>query len=175
LLPSIVLLTETLKMTAKEYNQCVDNFSDNIYRFVLKHLKNQDVAHDVVQDTFAKVWVKHEEISFEKAKSYLFTTAYHTLIDTLRKERYMDEEEKIDTQKSAGPIKDMDLQKILHEALDQLPEIQRSVILLRDYEGYAYDEIGEITGLKESQVKVYIFRARKKLKQILVSIEAVLE
>ncbi|MCG8576571.1 MAG: RNA polymerase sigma factor [Flavobacteriales bacterium] len=162
-------------MTAREYNQCVDNFSDNIYRFVVKHLKNKDVAHDVVQDTFAKVWMKHEEISFEKAKSYLFTTAYHTLIDTVRKERYTDEVEKIDRQMSQSPIKDMDLQKILHDALDQLPEIQRSVILLRDYEGYAYDEIGEITGLKESQVKVYIFRARKKLKQILVSVEAVLE
>jgi len=153
----------------------VDNFSDNIYRFVLKHLKNQDVAHDVVQDTFAKVWVKHEEISVEKAKSYLFTTAYHSLIDTLRKEKYMDDVEKVDGQQSSGAVKDMDLQRILHEALDQLPEIQRTVILLRDYEGYAYDEIGEITDLKESQVKVYIFRARKKLKQILVSVEAVLE
>ncbi len=162
-------------MTAREYNQCVDNFSDNIYRFVLKHLKNQDVAHDVVQDTFAKVWVKHEEISVEKAKSYLFTTAYHSLIDTLRKEKYMDDVEKVDGQQSSGAVKDMDLQRILHEALDQLPEIQRTVILLRDYEGYAYDEIGEITDLKESQVKVYIFRARKKLKQILVSVEAVLE
>lgn len=162
-------------MTAKEYNLCVDNFSDNIYRFVLKHLRNQDVAHDVVQDTFAKVWIKHDDISFEKAKSYLFTTAYHTMIDTLRKEQYTDEVEKIDREYSEGPVKDMDLQKVLHEALDQLPEIQKSVVLLRDYEGYAYDEIGEITGLKESQVKVYIFRARKKLKEILVSIEAVLE
>ena len=162
-------------MTAKEYNLCVDNFSDNIYRFVLKHLKNTDVAHDVVQDTFAKVWVKHEEISFEKAKSYLFTTAYHTMIDTLRKEQYTDEVEKVDREYSQGPVKDLDLQKVLHDALDQLPEIQKTVVLLRDYEGYAYDEIGEITNLKESQVKVYIFRARKKLKEILVSIEAVLE
>ena len=69
----------------------------------------------------------------------------------------------------------MDLQEILHNALDQLPEVQRTVILLRDYEGYDYAEIGRITNLKESQVKVYIFRARKKLKQILVSVEAVLE
>ena len=67
------------------------------------------------------------------------------------------------------------MQETLHNALDQLPEIQRTVILLRDYEGYDYSEIGKITKLKESQVKVYIFRARKKLKQILVSVEAVLE
>jgi len=128
-----------------------------------------------VQETFAKVWVKKDGISYEKIRSYLFTTAHHTLIDVVRKEKFQMEVEVIDKYHSQRPVENMDLQKILHEALDQLPEIQRTVILLRDYEGYGYDEIGEITGLKESQVKVYIFRARKKLKQILVSVEAVLE
>lgn len=162
-------------MTTKEYNSCVDNYSDNIYRFILKHIKNVDAAKDIVQDTFAKVWIKREGIDFGKARSYFFTTAHHTLIDLVRKEKYMDDVASIDKQYSQSPIKNMDLQKQLHDALDQLSEIQRTVILLRDYEGYAYDEIGEITNLKESQVKVYIFRARKKLKEILVSIEAVLD
>ena len=162
-------------MTADEYNTCVDLHADNIYRFVVKHLKNVDAAKDVVQDTFTKVWMKKENIAYEKAKSYLFTTAHHTLIDVVRKEKFQDDVEKIDYHHHQKPIENMDLQEILHDALDQLPEIQKTVILLRDYEGYAYDEIGEICGLKESQVKVYIFRARKKLKQILVSVEAVIE
>ncbi len=162
-------------MTVKDYNTAVDNYADNIYRFVIKHLKNVDVAKDVVQDTFAKVWVKHKDISAEKVKSYLFTTAYNTLIDVLRKEKYTDEVEKIDKYFSQGEIKNLDLQETLHHALNQLPDIQKTVILLRDYEGYDYAEIGKITQLKESQVKVYIFRARKKLKEILVSVEAVLE
>ncbi len=55
--------------------------------------------------------------------------------------------------------------------LKQLPEIQKTVLLLRDYEGYSYEEIGEITSLHESQVKVYIFRARTTLKNFLVSTE----
>ena len=162
-------------MTAEEYNKCVDLYSDNIYRFVLKHLKNGDAAKDVVQDTFTKVWVKKDDIDAAKAKSYLFTTAHHTLIDVVRKNRPTAEVEAIDKESFQRPLENMDLQEILHEALDQLPELQKTVVLLRDYEGYAYDEIGEITGLKESQVKVYIFRARKKLKEILVSIEAVIE
>ncbi len=162
-------------MTIKEYNIAVDTYSDNIFRFVLKHLKNVDVTKDIVQETFAKVWVKRDTIDGQKVKSYLFTTAYNTLIDVLRKEKYTDEVESIDKHFNQGPVKDMDLQEILHNALDQLPEVQRTVILLRDYEGYDYAEIGRITNLKESQVKVYIFRARKKLKQILVSVEAVLE
>lgn len=162
-------------MNVKEYNNAVDLYTDNIYRFILKHLKNEDAAKDVVQDTFEKVWIKRETIDGAKAKSYLFTTAYNRMIDVIRKEKYKEDESKIDLYKSQSPIKNMDLQTTLHNALDQLPEIQRTVILLRDYEGYEYAEIGEITKLTESQVKVYIFRGRKRLKQILVSIEAVLE
>ncbi|MFK8044458.1 MAG: RNA polymerase sigma factor [Crocinitomicaceae bacterium] len=162
-------------MTAKEYNTAVDLYADNIYRFILKHLKNEDAARDVVQDTFEKVWTKKDNIDGAKAKSYLFTTAYNRMIDVIRKEKYQEDESKIDLYKSERPLMNMDLQETLHNALDQLPEIQRTVILLRDYEGYDYAEIGNITNLKESQVKVYIFRGRKKLKQILVSVEAVLE
>lgn len=162
-------------MTTREYNNCVDNYADNIYRFVLKHIKNVDAAKDIVQETFAKVWVKREGVDFSKARSYFFTTAHHTLIDTVRKERYMDDETRIDKEYTQSPVRNLDLQTQLHDALDQLPEIQRTVVLLRDYEGYAYDEIGEITSLKESQVKVYIFRARKRLQEILVSIESILD
>jgi RNA polymerase sigma-70 factor (ECF subfamily) len=68
---------------------------------------------------------------------------------------------------------EVDLKRILDEALARLPEIQRSVIMLRDYEGYSYEEIGAITGLNASQVKVYIFRARVSLKNYLVSKECV--
>jgi RNA polymerase sigma factor (sigma-70 family) len=166
---------ETAFMTAKEYNSAVDQFADNIYRFVLKHIKNADVAKDVVQETFAKVWMKRDDINAEKVRSYLFTTAHHTMIDVLRKEKYQTDIAAVDHYAVQLPTRNTDLQKILHEALDQLPEIQRTVILLRDYEGYDYAEIGAITNLTESQVKVYIFRARTKLKQILVSVEAVLE
>jgi RNA polymerase sigma-70 factor (ECF subfamily) len=64
-----------------------------------------------------------------------------------------------------------DLKQILNEAVNKLPEMQKSVIMLRDYEGYSYQEIGEITGLNESQVKVYIYRARIFLKEYIGSME----
>ena len=57
---------------------------------------------------------------------------------------------------------------MFHVALEKLPAVQRSVILLRDYEGYNYREIGEITGLSEPQVKTYIFRGRVALRNYLV-------
>jgi RNA polymerase sigma-70 factor (ECF subfamily) len=67
-----------------------------------------------------------------------------------------------------------DLKKVLEEALSRLSETQRSLVLLKDYEGYSYDEIGKITGLSESQVKVYLHRARVQLKDYLVKIENVM-
>jgi RNA polymerase sigma-70 factor (ECF subfamily) len=66
------------------------------------------------------------------------------------------------------------LQEKLHDALQQLNEVQRSLVLLKDYEGYSYEEIGTITGLHASQVKVYLHRARQTLRNILVSVEEVL-
>jgi RNA polymerase sigma-70 factor (ECF subfamily) len=67
-----------------------------------------------------------------------------------------------------------DLKEVLNRGLEQLPEIQKTVLLLRDYEGYNYAEIGAITGLSESQVKVYIFRARTFLKNYIGRMEAVI-
>jgi len=158
-------------MTVAEYNQCVDLHSDGVYRFILKNLRDEDAAMDIVQDAFEKLWMKFREISAGGAKSYLFTTAYHRLIDHTRKEKRM---ERISDSYERGhedPGHYSDLKAILDEALDRLPELQKSLILLRDYEGYSYEEIGKITGLNESQVKVYIFRARTALKNYLVSIE----
>ena len=66
-----------------------------------------------------------------------------------------------------------DLNEILNDALDKLPPVQKSVVMLRDYEGYSYEEIEEITGLNESQVKVYIYRARVALKDYIVKMENV--
>ena len=73
-------------MTVKEYNISVDEYSDNLFRFALKHLRNEMSANDVVQETFTKVWIQHEEVSYEKVKLYLFTTAHHTIVDWVKKD-----------------------------------------------------------------------------------------
>jgi RNA polymerase sigma-70 factor (ECF subfamily) len=161
-------------MTVKEYNIAVDEFSDNIYRFALKQLRNEMSAKDIVQETFTKVWIKHEEVSFEKVKSYLFTTAYHAIVDWVRKEERNSDFEKVQHTAFTEFSISFDLQEILNEALDKLPEIQKTVVLLRDYEGYNYSEIAEITSLNESQVKVYIFRARKSLKEYIRKLDLVI-
>lgn len=161
-------------MNLAEYNKCVDAFSDSLYRFILKNIKDKDKAQDIVQDTFEKMWLKVTEISFEKSKSYMFTTGYRTMIDLIRREQKQGSWDETNLYSLSHERQYSDLQEILHDAVNKLPQDQKSVILLRDYEGYSYEEIGEITGLNESQVKVYIYRARTFLKNYLGSVEAVL-
>jgi len=161
-------------MTTKEYNLCVDKYADGVYRFILKNIKDEEKAKDIVQDTFVKMWSKVKDIEFEKSRSYLFTAAYHTMIDTIRKENKTTQIEESHTQNLKTHNTYNDLKEIIDMAVDELPKIQKTVILLRDYEGYSYEEIGQITGLNESQVKVYIYRARLFLKNYIRELEMVL-
>ncbi len=161
-------------MTIVEYNSCVDNFSDGVYRFILKNIRIVEVSQDIVQESFMKLWIKRKDIDATKGKSYLYTTAYHTLIDYVRKNSRNTSMESMESIQIESDNSYSDLKEILHNAVDKLPDIQRSVILLRDYEGYSYQEIGEITNLSESQVKVYIYRARVFLKKYIGSLEVVM-
>ena len=161
-------------MTISEYNSCVDDFSDGVYRFILKNLRDSEVSHDVVQDSFMKLWIKRKDVESKKGKSYLYTTAYHTMIDYIRKNSRNSSIENTENVQGETFNSYSDLKEILNLAIEKLPEIQRSVIMLRDYEGYSYEEIGEITNLNESQVKVYIYRARVFLKKFIGSPEMVI-
>ncbi len=161
-------------MSIEHFNRCVDNYSDAVYRFILKNIKDEDKARDIVQDAFEKLWQKLEKVNPKKMKSYLFSTAYHKMIDVLRKDKLFADFNLVNSEPITDNEQYSDLNEILHAAIDRLPEIQRSVLLLRDYEGYSYEEISEITGLNESQVKVYIYRARVFLRNFIGKIEVII-
>jgi RNA polymerase sigma factor (sigma-70 family) len=162
-------------MTEREYNQCVNQYADNVYRFILKNIRHEEDARDVVQSAFEKLWRNREQVDTDKCKSYLFTIAYNQMIDQLRKTKRIQLKESFgeEARVVAAPS-GQNLRKVLEEALGKLNETQRSLVMLKDYEGYSYEEIGRITGLSESQVKVYLHRARLQLKQYLVKQENVL-
>lgn len=161
-------------MTEREYNDCVTQYADNVYRFIVKNLRHEEDARDVVQSAFEKMWRNREEVDATKSKSYLFTVAYHQMIDHIRKVKRIQlrGEFNDETRIQDKPVNN--LKKILGQALQQLNETQRSLVMLKDYEGYSYEEIGKITGLNASQVKVYLHRARVQLKDYLVKIENVI-
>src|SRR5688572_2212121 len=108
---------DLLLMTDKEYNQCVTEYADNVYRFILKNLRHEEDSRDVVQTAFEKMWRNRNEVDYEKSKSYLFTVAYHQMIDHIRKAKriYLKEEFKEDARVTDRPVHNT--KKILEEAL----------------------------------------------------------
>lgn len=161
-------------MNLTDYNSAVDQHADGIYRFAVKHLRDTDLAKDVVQESFARLWQKVEEVDGLKAKSYLFTTAHHIMVDEVRKGSRSTRMEAKHTNMQWSSQSQPDLKEVLNAALATLPEVQRSVVLLRDLEGYSYEEIAELTQLNTTQVKVYIYRGRTALKDYIGSLENVL-
>lgn len=161
-------------MTTTEYNQSVELFSDKVFRFILKNVRDKELANDIVQESYLRLWEQVEHVDLQKAKSWLFSTSYRHMIDLLRRDKRKGDMNEANKLSNAYNNQYNGIDEVLNYALNRLPNIQKSVVMLRDYEGYSYDEIAEITKLTSSQVKVYIFRARKALKDYLVSVESVL-
>lgn len=161
-------------MTEREYNECVNQYADNVFRFIVKNLRHEEDAKDIVQSAFEKLWRNKDMVENAKSKSYLFTVAYNQMIDHLRKAKRITLKDEFHAETKVHHQPANNIKKALQEALNRLNEVQKSLVMLKDYEGYSYEEIGEITGLNESQVKVYLHRARLALRNYLVSPENVM-
>jgi RNA polymerase sigma-70 factor (ECF subfamily) len=160
-------------MTEKEYNLCVNQYADNVYRFIVKNLRHEEDARDIVQSAFEKMWRNRESVDNTKSKSYLFTVAYNQMIDHIRKVKRIELKDSFLEDGKSVEQSNSRMKQTLMEALNRLNETQKSLVMLKDYEGYSYEEIGEIMGLNSSQVKVYLHRARLALRSYLVSPENV--
>ncbi len=152
-------------MNTIEYNEAVDLWSDRVFGYVLKLVRDTALAEDIVQDVYERLWKRKEDVQKEKAKSYLFTSAYHAVVDWSRKESL--KRKLVVNEVPVEQDHSEELKKLIDEGLEQLSLQHKQLILLRDYEDYSYAEIAEITELSESMVKVSLHRARKQLKEFI--------
>lgn len=157
-------------MTVAEYNHSVRQMSDDLYRFALRYCSVSSDAEDAVQDVFVTLWERRDEVRVSGVKGYLIRLLYRRLVDMHRHDevvrRVGSEVWKMDTGERKTEMA-FELHDALSQALGQLPEQQRALVLLRDLEGYEYGEMAVMTGLSEQQVGVYLYRARKTLKKLL--------
>ncbi|MBW7867068.1 MAG: RNA polymerase sigma factor [Brumimicrobium sp.] len=151
-------------MNRLEYNIAVRKHASNLYGYVFNFLRNSEDSKDIVQDVFEKLWENRKKVEMDKCKAWMFKTGHNALINfAKRKGRTIFDSEQIP--EFVGMDNRFETKEVVELALSILPPIQKSIILLRDLEGYAYDEIGDILDISESQVKVYLYRARKKIKK----------
>jgi RNA polymerase sigma factor (sigma-70 family) len=161
-------------MNPSEYNQCVQELADSLYRFAWKSIGDGEEAKDVVQQAFEVLWEKRADVLPEKGKSFLFTVTHRKCMDVHRNRGRTSGAESIPEHTLSEHPRTHDLKQILQQALTLLDEQSRNLVLLKDYEGYSYEEIAQVTLLNTTQVKVYLHRARKVLRNYLVSREHVI-
>ena len=151
-------------MTTTEYNKCVNKVEGKLFGYILKKTNDRELTKDVIQEAFTRLWINKDNIEVLKASGWLFTTAYNHMINIIKRQKIFISgsiiekgEEDVDN--------DIGRNKIIISELKKLKQRDRRLIILRDIHGFTYEEIGTKMGLNETQVKVYLFRVRKILKE----------
>ena len=158
------------KMTTTDYTKSFDLYKQGVFGFIFKQTKDRELSKEIVQEAYMKLWVNRYKVEVPKIKSWLFTAAYNHMINMLKKEnRYVrvgdgKNQRLEDDVTLSETMPDFNRTEIITKELKKLPLTQRRLITLRDIHGYSYEEIGERMNLTPSQVKVYLFRVRKVLK-----------
>lgn len=158
-------------MEQSVYTNIVRENQVGLMRYALNFLGSTDDARDIVQDVFEKLWLHSERIDVEKAKGWLYTAAHNTMLNFIKRRNRISYMQSV--QLEGGSCEDrftFESNEIIEKTVSMLPPLQKSILLLRDLEGYSYEEIGSMLELNPSQVKVYLFRARLKVKNQLKTI-----
>lgn len=155
-------------MRKRTFNKAVEQHADSLYRYALKQVGDAVMAADFVQEAFEIMWRQKSQVKASKARAYLFSIIHNRIVDYYRQAQRKAEDEAIDPNQYCYTQEYTGATELIDYLLEQLSADQRSVLLLRDYEGYDYREIAAITQLSEPQVKVYIHRARKYLRNYIV-------
>ena len=166
-------------MVLEEFNTRVLPVKIKLYRFALRFLSNEDEAQDVVQEVLIKAWNKREELHlYRSVEAWCMQVTRNLSLNRLKSGHYRDTEELPDGQQAnhaQSPYDQAETQDVLQtidQLLQRLQPAQQQVLQLRDMEGYAYQEIGEILEMPLAQVKVNLFRARKTLREQLIKMDA---
>lgn len=155
-------------MTEKEYNVCVEEYSDRVLAYLVKNMQDSDSAKDVLQDSFVSLWNNREKVEKEKSKSFLFTVAHNLMMNTFNYNKLRQQpiilEELMEN-------RDFENKDFINYLTNLLTPIMKECLLLRDLEGFAYREIAQMMNITEENVKVNIFRARVKMRQYIMNLE----
>ena len=159
-------------MQIEEFNHIVNSIKDKVYRVVFRMLRDHEEARDVAQDVFVKVWNKRDKlVDVDNKEAYCMTIARNLAIDRIRSRKMdtSDISEQYDLEaNTANPERiavAKDQYRTVRAFIDSLPENHKTVLELRDIEGYSYKEISTMTGYSLEKVKVYLHRARMRIKE----------
>lgn len=156
-------------MNAHQFQHQILCYSDQIYRMALSILKDENKAKDLFQELMMHLWERRERLEqIGNRRAYLLTSTRNMCIDILRKEPATGEisVETVDIQPNPHQkTEQSDTLNYLHHLIDELPEMQRIIIRMKDVEELEITEIAKILSITENAVTVNLSRARKKLRE----------
>jgi RNA polymerase sigma-70 factor (ECF subfamily) len=160
----------------REFEQAVLRHQHRVFGYAVRMLRDREGAADVVQDSMLKLWSHRVGVQPEGALAWLLRVTRNGCIDALRRRRFEQDHfpAEADTEALPGGGSETDraaasgiLRPHLERCLDRLDEPYRSILILREIEDFRYDEISGALDLPITSVKVYLHRARKKLRMII--------
>jgi RNA polymerase sigma-70 factor, ECF subfamily len=158
-------------MTTVEFKNTVIPYSRKLYPMLFRILKDEEETRDALQDLMVKLWNKRKELSdCSNPSAYIITVAKNHSYDLLKKKRpiRIGESEEVKLRNMKAEDQDLDVdEKFAHvrRVIENLPDKYRTVISLRDIDGFEFDEIKEMTGLEVPNIRVILSRARQKVKE----------
>jgi RNA polymerase sigma-70 factor (ECF subfamily) len=153
-----------------QYRQAVDQHKQRVYSLALYSLRAREDAEDVTQEVFIKLWQHWQNVDLDKIGAWLMRVTRNCVIDHIRKRTPEQKQTEFDVESHPAPEKgehELDrtsLQQQLKSAIAELSDPFRSIIIMRDIQGFSYSDIEQTLDMSESQVKVYLHRARRKLR-----------
>jgi len=163
-------------MTSQEFNTIILPLKDKLYRFALQILRDTEIAKDVVQDTFVKIWTRKVELEkVRNPESFAMVIVRNLSFDYLKSEKLkrekleivkINQNEQLDFQR----LEQVEAVKRVKMIIESLPETQRLVVHLRDIEEYEFDEISEVLGIKVEALRVNLSRARRQIRDAMIKI-----
>lgn len=161
---------------SKQFRQWVQEYQDQAWTLARYILKDHAEAEDVCQESFVKLWHHQDRIDTEKVKPWLMRVVRNGCFDRIRRRRpESDFEDAVEADSAPGPMEGLEHSETgrdIRTAIQALKEPYRSLIVLRDVQEHSYEECAGTLELSMSQVKVYLHRARKQLREQLAPLAA---
>lgn len=156
-----------------KYQQVVDQHRQRVFSFAYYSLRAKEDAEDVTQEVFIKLWQNWQKIDHIKVGGWLMRVAHNSVVDHVRRQKpskdgidsYAEVEMVASEEEEGADIDQARYRSKLMEAIKGLDDPFKSIIIMRDIQGASYFEIKESLDISESQVKVYLHRARRKLRE----------
>ena len=156
-------------MNTERFKEIFIPYHQKLYRVAYRILKDEGNAEDIVQETYIKLWNKRDEMkSIENTEAYAIIILRNSCLDFLRKKRNYLSDFEMDIEESGSLIREVELRDEIEHVknlVNRLPDQQKLVMQLKHWDDYTDDEIEEITGMSQVNIRVTLSRARKTIRE----------